>query len=211
MKKVLLTAILAVAGFTAQAQDGGMKFGAKLGPNFSTITGDATDATVKVGFHAGVFAEFMITENIGIQPEVMYSLQGSSSDYDYYYGDFFDYVGYEKLNLSYVNIPIMATYHFGAVKGLSAMAGPQVGILVSAKEKGKEYDANDNLVSYSRDVKDSLKTLDIGLTAGAQYEFSFGLIAQLRGTFGFMNIYDGPGNFTYRNNMIQLSAAYSFL
>lgn len=212
MKKVLLTAVFAMAGLFATAQDGGMKFGAKLGPNFSTLTGDARDATVKVGFHAGVFAEFMITENIGLQPEVLFSLQGSSSDYNYGYYDFdYYYAGWEKLNLAYVNVPILGTYHFGAVKGLSAHFGPQVGVLVSAKEKGKDYNEFDDLVSYSRDVKDSFKTIDISLAAGASYEFDFGLIATLRGTFGLSNIYDGPGGYKYRNNLIQISAGYSFL
>lgn len=201
--------MFAMAGLFVQAQDGDMKFGAKLGPNFSTITGDADDAAVRVGLHVGLFAEFMITNDIGIQPELLFSMQGANNDYNYYYG--YDGVGLEKVKLNYVNIPILGSYHFAAVKGLSAQFGPQVGILVSAKEEGIAYDNNGFTYRYDVDAKDFYKTVDVGLSAGAQYEFSFGLIAQVRGTFGLTNIYDGPGNWKYRNNMIQLSAAYSFL
>ncbi|NMH28535.1 porin family protein [Flavobacterium silvaticum] len=215
MKKVFLTVILAFAGLASQAQDKGMKFGVKLGPNFSTLTGDADDASVRVGFHGGVFAEFMITDAIGIQPEVLFSMQGANSDYEAYFGNIFDDVeGWDKIKLNYINVPIMVNYHFAAVKGLSAGIGPQVGFLMSAKEEGTGYDAESgNYYNYDTDVKDYYKSIDVAICAGAQYEFSFGLIASVRGNLGLLNIADYPGSGSYKlhNNVIQISAAYSFL
>ena len=215
MKKILLTVILAFAGLTSQAQDSGMKFGVKIGPNFSTLTGDAEDASVRVGFHGGVFAEFMLTDAIGIQPEVLFSMQGADSDYENYFGDIFeDLEGWDKIKLNYINVPVMVNYHFAGVKGLSAGIGPQVSFLMSAREEGTYYDSNSGqAVNYDEDVKDFYKSIDVALCAGAQYEFSFGLIASIRGNFGLLNVadYSGPGDYKLHNNVIQISAAYSFL
>lgn len=193
MKKVFFIAVLTMAGFVAQAQDkGGISVGVKAGPNFSTITGDLDNAGAKVGIHAGIFAEFMFTENVGLQPELLFSLVGTSSDYDYNYNNDNYYNYGEKLNLSYISLPIMVTYHFNGVRGLSAMVGPQVSFLMAAKYKYDGVYNEDDIPST--DVKDNLKTIDIGVAAGAQYAFPFKLVVGVRGIAGVSNIYDGPIN-----------------
>ncbi len=59
-----------------------VNFGAKAGVNFSDITGDDVDSyNGRTAFHVGVVAEIMISQKcLPVQPELMYSAQGS--DYE---------------------------------------------------------------------------------------------------------------------------------
>ncbi len=111
MKKVLLVTAIAVLGLaTVNAQE--IKFGAKGGLNFASITGDNIDESgLTTGIHFGVLAEIPLSEKFSFQPELLYSSQA--------------------LNLNYLNIPLMGKYYL--TKGFSLEVGPQIGFLLSAK------------------------------------------------------------------------------
>ena len=56
-------------------------FGAKAGVNFSDITGPDVDSfTGRTAFHIGGVAEIPVSEVFSVQPELLYSAQGS--DYE---------------------------------------------------------------------------------------------------------------------------------
>ena len=86
MKKVLLSAVaVMVFGFMSAQEEvkstSDVKFGAKGGVNFANLVGDdAGDATMFVGFNVGLFVEIPITDKLTIQPELLYSAQGSKSE-----------------------------------------------------------------------------------------------------------------------------------
>src|ERR1700749_475310 len=131
MKKIMLTAAAVMAFAFSNAQE--TKFGVKAGLNLVTLTGAVEDASAKVGFNAGGFAEIKLSEKFAIQPELLFSTQGykykeTGSDADYSYE--------EKLNLGYLNIPVMAKFY--VAQKFSIEAGPQLGILLSAKAKVEE-------------------------------------------------------------------------
>ena len=78
MKKIVLSiAAMLVFGF-ANAQD--VRFGVKGGLNIATLTGDVQDASTKVGFHVGGFAEIKVSDKFAVQPELLFSTQGAKSD-----------------------------------------------------------------------------------------------------------------------------------
>ena len=134
MKKIVLAAI-AVMGFGfANAQD--IKFGIKGGINLSTFTGDIEDASSKVGFQAGGFAELKLSDKFSIQPEVLYSLQGAKFKET---GDSYSYK--ENINASYLNVPVLAKYY--VIDKLSVEAGPQIGFLLSAKSKWESVEGGE--------------------------------------------------------------------
>jgi hypothetical protein len=208
MKKIILSALFAICALGTQAQQK-ITFGVKAGLNAATLTGDGVDGSdVKAGVHVGVVVEFRFNKNWGFQPELLFSMQGAQNDF--YYGvDFNDNADFrnEKLNLDYLNLPLVAKYHFNRIKGLSVELGPQIGFLLSAKYKNNNNFDDDE--AHSADVKDLYKSTDIGLTAGAEYEFRFKLFVSVRGNLGLSNISDVDG-FTIHNNVIQLSAGYRF-
>jgi len=187
MKKIILVTAMAVFVLTSvNAQD--IKFGAKAGLNFSSISGDKIselDIGITTGFNFGVLAEIPISEKFSFQPELMYSGQG-------YAGEALD----EIVALNYLNIPLMGKYYL--TKGLSLEAGPQIGFLLSAK--------NDDT-----DVKDAFNTVDFGVNFGLGYKFDNGLNFGVRYNLGLSDINNIDG-FTdkNKNGVFQLSVGYFF-
>ncbi|PKG50857.1 porin family protein [Olleya sp. 1-3] len=184
MKKLLLITVISVLAFTkSQAQD--VKFGVKLGANFSSIYGDTSDEieTITSVISFGAYSEIAFNEKFSFQPELMYSIQGFS-------------VGDDIVTLNYLGLPLMGKYY--VTKGLSLEAGPQIGYLLSAKDEG-------------RDVKDNFKSLDYGLTFGVGYKLENGLNFSARYNAGLSNINDVVGSKDkFRNGVAQLSIGYSF-
>lgn len=183
MKKVLLVIVIVVLGLSnINAQE--IKFGAKGGLNFASISGDnAGDIELVTAFNFGVLAEIPITEKFSFQPELLYSGQGYSFDDD-------------TVALNYLNVPLMGKYYL--TKGLSLEAGPQIGFLLSAK--------NDKA-----DVKDSFNAIDFGVNFGLGYKFNNGLNFGARYNLGLSDInnIDGPSD-KNKNGVFQLSVGYFF-
>ncbi|MBT8210736.1 MAG: PorT family protein, partial [Eudoraea sp.] len=103
------------------------KFGVRGGANFATITGDDTDnLDSRIGLFLGGTAEFeVVADKFAIQPELLYSMQGSEySDSD---GGFDG-----RFKLDYLNVPVMAKVY--VADGFFLEAGPQIGFLLSAKD-----------------------------------------------------------------------------
>lgn len=145
MRNLFVVLFLGVA-IAAGGQE--LKFGVKAGSNFSSI--DITGDKTKVGFSGGVLGQLKISK-FAIQPEILYSMQGAKVNNGVYNG---------KMNLDYINIPVMLQYYF--VKGFNIEVGPQVGFLASAKFKP------DGASSYS--IKNKVNKTDFSINVGAAYE-----------------------------------------
>jgi long-subunit fatty acid transport protein len=180
-----LTAV-AVFGFAfANAQE--TKFGAKAGLNMSNITGDNSgDNKMKIGFQVGVFANIGIAEQFAVQPELLYSAQGAKFD-----------GGSSELN--YINIPIMLQYI--VAEKLRLEAGPQIGILMSAKTK------IDGVGSI--DSKDGTNTTDLGVGVGIGYDVAENINLGLRYTIGVSNI-NKEGDAKNANSNLAFAIGYRF-
>ena len=169
MKNLLTSLLFASICSTAISQ--GIDFGIKAGANIANqkLTGDYNfDTKAIVSFHGGVFVVWMFNEHLGIQPELLLSMQGSKEKDDTY-----DY----KIITNYVNIPLLVRYNINDM--FSVHAGPQFGILISAKE---EYDGD------KQDIKDDFKTTDIGLALGAEADLPINLGVGLRYIIGLTNV-----------------------
>ncbi|KFF05039.1 porin family protein [Flavobacterium reichenbachii] len=194
MRKIILSALAVMAFGLTNAQS--TKFGVKGGLNLSNIVGgDVENTNSLVGFHVGGFAEIKIADKFAIQPELLYSAQGTKIDGGPVFGDF-------DVKLDYLNIPVLAKYYI--VEKFSVEAGPQLGILLSAKSDGD-------------DVKDSFKSVDFGFNIGAGFHFTENLSINLRYTIGLSPLaedadiddeeeyYDSA-----KNSNLALSLAYKF-
>lgn len=199
--KRLLVAALAVVGFgaTGFAQQQ-VKFGPKAGVNFANLSG-VDDSEMKTGFHVGAVAEIKFNEKFSIQPEVVYSAQGTK---------FSSNNAEVKLNNDYINVPILAKYYI--VDGFSVEAGPQIGFLMKAEQEGTFGG-----FTGTSDVKDNYKSIDFGLGLGLAYDLPMGLFFNARYNLGLSKINEDytVGNITYKtddikNNVIQVSVGYKF-
>ena len=190
----LMLALICSTGLLAQ----GIDFGVKAGANIANqkISGDYDiDTKAIVSFHGGVFVVWMFTEQLGLQPELLLSMQGSKekdATYDY------------KINTNYVNIPVLVRYNINDM--FSVHAGPQFGILVSAKE---EFDGDKD------DIKDDFKTMDVGLAIGAEANLPVAnLGVGLRYIIGLTNVLSEDGSFDdteLKNGVFQIYVTYTIV
>lgn len=204
MKKIILSVLAVGAMSYASAQDSGTKFGLKAGLNLANLSGDVEDVDTKLGAQFGAFAEIMVTENFAVQPELVFSMQGAKTEYTELGANY-----EEKLNLSYLNIPIMAKYY--VTPQFNIHAGPQVGFLMSAKNK-YEVSGGGQSASGDIDLKDLMKSVDFGLGLGVGYNFTDNLGLEARYTAGLSNIYDDVDELdvTVNNMVIQFAVVYKF-
>lgn len=178
MKKLLIVCALFFGFTSVQAQE--IDLGIKAGANFASVS-DAKDLDNKTGFRAGAFFGLKY-DNIGIQPELIYSEQGGESGNDF--GDF---------ELNYVNIPVMFKYYIiGDI--INVQVGPQFGFVV-----------NDDLPDAS-DVES--KDFDLSGAAGIGVEVPFGFRLEARYNFGLTDIADNQSG---KNSVISVALGWSFL
>ena len=163
---ILFFTILTTSFVSAQHVNLGFKAGLNV-YNIHNDNGVQNDS--KVGFHVGLLGHIHITPHFGIQPEIMYSLQGATKQFG---------ANDNTANLSYLNIPVMFQYMFDY--GFRIEAGPQLGFLLSAKN-----DTN----GVSVDIKDQLETVDFGIGVGVSYiHVPSGFGVDLRYNFGLTDI-----------------------
>src|SRR5688572_1960812 len=203
MKKTILLVCASMLLMTAQTAMAQVQLavGIKGGPNFATIkTGASAQENYnnRTGFHGGAFVLIKATK-IGIQPEVLFSQQGStvkinSQDYE--------------SNFSYVNIPIIIKLY--TVAGINLQAGPQFGFVNSAEAPVLTAPNTYTM----QDVKARAKGSDVTAAFGLGWDLPFGLTIDARYNLGLSKIYDkAPSQPTEdaKNQVFQLSVGYKLI
>lgn len=183
---ILIPAFLLLsAGAFAQAQ---VAVGVKGGLNFAKLDGTSVDGTFKsrTGYHFGAFGLIKLSK-IGIQPEILFSQQGSKIKTNT--GDF-------DANFSYINVPVIVKLY--TIAGINLQAGPQFGFLSRA-----EFD--------DQNVKDSFKKSDISLALGAGWDLPFGLTVDARYNLGLSKIDDDATADKIKNQVWQVSVGYKII
>lgn len=153
-------------------------FGASASFNLATQqwTGEQRSyhrLTPMAGFQVGAFGNLHVNNQIGLHGELVYSLEGRRERLTS-----FNLPGHVKIN--YLRIPLLLQYFI--TQDLFAEAGPNVGVLLSGKEKWGNTSFN-----ISRDV---YRPVDFGLSIGAGYnlsEYIPGVTAGIRFYFGLAN------------------------
>lgn len=202
MKKVLLTAAVLFIATASFAQFSG---GIKAGANFATLGGDdvGDDAKMRVAFHFGLYGSYPLSDKLSLQPELLYSSVGAKYDFSESDPDFGDYSVDGSYQLNYLSVPIMLGFKLS--ENFSLQVGPQIGFLLSAKDKGDvKFDGGSE--SYDDDIKDGFKGTDFGLNFGLGYSFGkMGVSA--RYSLGLSSIADYEDS-DLKSNVIQLSLQY---
>lgn len=189
MKKinfVVLAILFSTSAMFAQAQ---FSVGIKGGLNFAKFDASQFGESVKgkTGFHGGAFALIKLSK-IGIQPELIFSQQGSKVRFA---------SGEGEGNFDYINIPVMLKLY--TVAGINLQLGPQFGFLSKAEVDG------DN-------VKDSFKGSDLSLGIGAGWDLPFGLTIDARYNLGLSKIEDNdPAYEAVKNQVLQVSLGYKLI
>jgi hypothetical protein len=181
---LVITAIVMVGTVNAQHVNIGIKGGLN---SYKIQYDNNTETNPKSGFHIGLLGHIHLTNQFGLQPEIVYSTQG---------GNYKSGSSVTVANLDYINVPVLLQYMFD--NGFRLQAGPQLGFLVGAKSN-----TNNNL-------KDNLKPIEIGVSVGAGYihvPSSFGVDA--RYNIGINSINES-GSENPTNRGFQLGVFYLF-
>lgn len=181
MKKLLLASVMMLMATAFSFGQMDLHFGPKIGLNLSNMT--KSDMRVRPGIVVGAFANMRLNDYLGIQPEILYSMQGTKKN---------DYT----LKLDYLNIPIMVKAYMW--KGLNLELGPQFGFRVHAASKEGDISIN---------VKDETKTFDFAIGVGLGYETKMGLTAGMRYLISASKAIDHENN---KNSVFQLSVGWMF-
>ena len=189
MKKISLFTLLVMAGFILHAQQA--NFALKGGLNLATWSNNSSSATYqnRVGFHAGLLSQIHLSPYFAVQPEVVYSSQGTKyrvSNQEH------------NLKLNYINIPLMLQAKVGG--GLYAQAGPQLGFLIGTEDK-----VNDVETGFF--TTDDFKKNDVALGFGLGYSGTSPIGVDARYNLGLTNINMG-GNNKIKNNVLQVGLTY---
>lgn len=181
MKKLLIMAafVLSSIGAFAQYSGGEITIQPKVGLNVTNLTNSEGDW--KAGLAAGAEIEYHVTPMLGLSGGLIYSMQGTKDDET-------------KMNLDYLNIPIMANVY--VAPGLALKAGLQPAINLSAKVKQG---------GVSVDL-DGIESFDFSIPVGISYEYS-NLVFDARYNIGLTKIADGLNS---KNQVLQITVGYKF-
>lgn len=185
MRKKLLMGLCFIALICRSSSAQHINLGVKAGLNFHKhVNGNNIKTNFMTGFHAGLLGHIHINDIWALQPEVTYSAQGYNANTN-------------KVRTGYVNIPILLQYMFA--NGFRIQAGPQIGILTTAKQEA---------ANVTSDIKNNLKTVDAAISIGISYVHppsSFGV--DLRYNHGISSINVSDAIKVY-NRGIQLGLFY---
>lgn len=200
-------AAASVVLFAAAAADGQTVFtgGAKGGITFATVPAAASELEVGTGYRPGVLAGGFIAVEFGgmyaFQPEFLYAMKGFNIQPS---GQ--SYKG--AVELSYFEIPLLfrvSPKTKGRV-GFDIFAGLAPAFRLSAKSIA-EMDGD----SHSEDLKEGVKSTDLGLVVGGGVHVGKVLI-EARWTEGFINALSDPvqGEKAFKNRAFSILVGYKF-
>jgi hypothetical protein len=135
--------------------------GIKAGLNVSNlITDEVSDKNARYGVHAGVYGQLFVNEGFAIQPELNYSTKGNKVITT------FGIIDQEtKLNLNYLDVPVLAVFKLGNAAEIHA--GAYWAYLV-----GANIDTDGDLGDDFRQLdRDNFDNWDYGLVGGVGFNF----------------------------------------
>jgi len=192
MKKMLLLIVATGSMVFATAQ---IQFGVKAGYNLANVTQSGPNPESglksKSSFNAGVLASIPIANSFFLQPELVYSGQGTGISDNGFTG---------TLNYNYLNVPVLIKYQTSS--GFFAETGPQVGFILSSNIKAD---------GQTEDMKDQTQSVDFSWALGIGYKLSeMGLGFDARYNLGLTNTLKDSGDETVKNSVFQIGVFYMF-
>ena len=188
---VIVSFFLLSFGATAQS----VAIGLKGGLNFANLNGSSASEvyTNRTGYHFGAFTLIKLGK-IGIQPEIIYSKQGSKVTVNTQNFD---------SNFDYFNIPIILKLY--TVAGINIQVGPQFGFISGAKYPISSGTGGGTTL---QDITNQLKGSDISVAMGLGWDLPFGLSIDGRYNLGLSKANNTSSIPDIKNQVFQLSVGY---
>ncbi len=211
MKKIFLLAALfgtLHCSLAQTAKTSKLRWGIKSGFNFSNTTNGLNsnlnvfkNPSIRGAVYLGAFTQLHLAEKLILQPELVYSPEGSLQEGQL--GANNTYVLVTTLKLNYLNIPLMLQYNLTG--GLYLEAGPQIGFLLKARNRFANPPSGP---SSETDIKSNFSGTNFSLGAGLGYNFKNGFGISGRYVAGLSNIRTAAPEM--KLNTIQIGTHYRF-
>lgn len=168
--------------YESQAQSARPAAGIRGGLNVSNLyRGDnVTDKNARLGFHAGVYGQFVSSEAFALQIEANYSTRGTEAVTDGLVDQ------KTKFKLNYIDVPLLAVFKLGPVVEINAGVYGAYLLNAAIDSDGDLGDRYDEL------NKNNFKSFDYGLVGGIGFNFGGGQIGA-RYNLGLNEIADSRG------------------
>lgn len=220
MKKLffIAAAMLGVVSLSAQEKTTSSQFGIKSSVNMSSFNGkDVNDNDYKVGFSAGVYGHFPLTDRFAVQPEVNFTRMGGKYKDEVVEAGNTTVKTKNKTTLDYIQVPVMFQYYPGGSR-FNIEAGPQFGFNMYASNKDQIDTYANNTVfteAHTTDIKDNVKNFDFGVNFGLGYNVTDNINVGARYYMGLTKITENTNNGTatgadVKNHSFSLGVGYSF-
>lgn len=153
----------------------GVEGGINLNNTLDHYQGETTSNQAKVGFHAGVVGDFLLTDHVYLQPGLRYIMKGGQQERSYTMtaanGTMSETEMKSKITLNYVELPLNIVFKFGGNDSRFFVGvGAYAATLLDAKNKYKSettVGTGDNKVEMPK-VEDT-KDMSIGSKDGDDY------------------------------------------
>lgn len=168
-----------VGTFCSQAQDN--RYGFRLGLNYSNI--DFEDGSVipggggsdRIGFTAGFFARYRLSDNFSIQPEIQYSAQGEKSTSTTDNSGIIGQNAEDPLKINIIQVPVLINY---TIKDKFTFSlGPQIGLGIWEWERRDDYE-----------------TVQFSAVGGIGYNITSNISVEARAVFGITDAIDSDNS-----------------
>ena len=183
MRKITLTIIIATTVITGAWSQ--VNFGIKAGVNIAsqvyTGGGVTYSPSAIIGFHGGAYVHAKFGK-FGVQPEAYYSMAGSKAS---------GTGASNAIKTNYISVPILLRWNI--TDAFNLHAGPQFGLLVSAKQ---------TLNGTTTDIKNQVKSGDFSIAGGAGFDLPMGLNGGARVVAGMADINKSSTSSTTTKNFI---------
>ncbi len=194
MKRLMIAVFLSMFIANINAQ---LSYGAKAGLNIARIgfTDDDFTTKSKPGLTGGIFANYELATKASLQLELLYSGEGTKERR-------ISNNAIGKISKTYLQLPLL--FQYTITHRFYAEAGPQIGFLISSKEK---YNGN------KKDIKQYYKSTDLRLPIGIGYRFNNkfrDFAAAARYSFSFSRINkEAVGGGDLKNKVLSIAVQYT--
>lgn len=188
---------MSLAGCTMTAASAQVQIGLKAGANFANLVGkDATGTNTLLNFNGAILVKIPVSSRFSVQPELVFGGQGAKTAANPSVPNI-----PVSQHLFYINVPVL--FKYTAASGFFAETGPQIGFLISAKEKTE---------GLTLDLKGDYKPTDFAWVLGLGYLTKGGFGFDARYNLGLTSIAEPSNGIspTVKNSVFQIGIMYLF-